>query len=259
MAETATLTRIGRIDLAEKAWKEGRIIQGNWRRNGGGGREMVCALAAFGPDINGSGDCPADLMPPWLAALVPSIDDGITASEVPWFAGELIARARRWHILDDAAWERIRTGFMIAGIKRAIESARPVQPDPSPEYWQPVVDACDQVVKALETGEGLAEARAAARAAAGTARAAAEAAGAARAARAAARAARAAEAAAEAAARAAEAAAGAAAGAAWEAAGAAGAAWEATRAALAAAWKSLAETLFQLIDLELEAAQGTKS
>ncbi|MEG3153035.1 hypothetical protein U1769_24340, partial [Sphingomonas sp. ZT3P38] len=159
-----------RLAYAEKAHSEGRIIQGAWRRNDGGkgkgpGRELVCALAAFGPDINGSGDCPADLMPQWLAQLVPTLDDGIDAKDVPWFSGELIARAKRWHTLDGAAWERIRTGFLIMSIRDALASAEPVQPDPKPEYWQKVVDACEGVINALEGKGDLSLARAAAAAA----------------------------------------------------------------------------------------------
>ena len=208
---TDILSREQRIDLAETALREGRISQGFWRGNGDDGREMVCALAAFGPDINGSGDCPADLMPHWLASLVPAIDDGIKLDDVPWFAGGLIERARKWHVLDDAAWERIRTGFLIASIKRAIQSAEPVQPEPAPAYWAQVKQACDQAITVLETGGDKAAARAAAYAA------------------------RAAAAAARAAADAADAA-------------------VAADAAAYAAWKGIGEILFQLIDLELEAA-----
>lgn len=40
-----------RLTLAEAALREGRIIQNHWRRDQDG-RELVCALSAFGPDIN---------------------------------------------------------------------------------------------------------------------------------------------------------------------------------------------------------------
>jgi hypothetical protein len=96
------LTVQDRIAQAETALNEGRIIQGDWRRKNGGGRELVCALAAFGPDINSASDCPAELMPQWLAELVPVLDDGIAAADVPWFMGALLTRAKVWSILDDA-------------------------------------------------------------------------------------------------------------------------------------------------------------
>ena len=241
MAASQTLTLADRLALADAAHSEGRIIQNSWRKQADG-RELVCALAAFGPDINSASDCPADLMPTWLAHLVPAIDDGVAPAQVPWFSGALIARAHRWHVLDDAAWERIRIGFLIAGIKQAIAAASAVHQDNPPAYWPQVTSACDQVCAALQTGQGLKEAEAAAEAAAVAAvRATWAAEAAARAAWAAARAARAARAAARAA-RAAEA--------------AARATWAAARAAEAAAWKSLAETLFALIDVELDIAEA---
>lgn len=211
-----TLTIAQRIEMARAAHAEGRIIQNQWRHPQDG-RELVCALAAFGPDINSAADCPADLMPQWLAALVPNIDDGIAASEVPWFSGALIERASRWYALDDAAWERIRTGFMVAAIRQALASAEPVQPSPAPGYWQTVVDACNGVIAALEEGGDLKNA------AAYAAYAAADAADAAYAAKAAADAAYAADAA------------------------------DAAKAAADAAWKQIAETLFRLIDIEIDA------
>jgi hypothetical protein len=238
-----TLTIDDRIAQAETALSEGRIIQNDWRRSAEDGRELVCALAAFGPDINSSSDCPADLMPQWLAELVPVLDDGLAAADVPWFMGELVRGAKCWRILDEAAWDRIRTGFSIGLVRQAIASAKPALGETPPAYWTDVESACDRVIAALEAGDvnQLEEARAAAWAAARAAEAAA------RAAEAAARAAaRAAAWAARAAARAAEAAARAAARA---------AAW-AARAAARAATRQSCELLFKLINVELEAVVG---
>jgi len=165
MADTTTaptLTIADRIALARGYHAAGTITQNTWRTQDEQGRELVCALAAFGPDINGSGDCPADLMPPWMASLVPAIDDGIAKDQVLWFSGELIDRAARWHALDDAAWDRIQTGLLIAGVRQAISAASAVHQDNPPEYWPGVVAACDQVCTALQTGTGLEEAKAAA-------------------------------------------------------------------------------------------------
>lgn len=159
---TDKLTIAERITLAQLAHDEGRIIQGQWRRTNG--KELVCALAAFGPDINSSSDCPAELMPPWLAELVPTLDDGIAAVDVPWFSGELIARARRWSVLDSAAWERVRVGFLIATVRQALASAAVANTaEHVPAYWPQVVETCEQVCTALASGTGLPEAAWAAR------------------------------------------------------------------------------------------------
>lgn len=149
-----TLTIQDRIALAREALSEGRIIQGEWHRSPpGDGKELVCALAAFGEpgEINSPRDCPAELMPEWLAGLVPTLDDGIAETDVPWFVGELVRCAERWHVLDAAAWERVRTGFQIACIRQAVASAEPAQPDPRPAYWQQVVDACEGMIRGLYT------------------------------------------------------------------------------------------------------------
>ena len=206
------LTAQERIELAAKAHTEGRIIQGAWRRGGDSGRELVCALAAFGPDINSANDCPADLMPEWLAHLVPTLDDGVAAKDVPWFSGELIARAHRWSALDADAWGRVQRAFLVATIRQALEAAERVQPSPRPAYWDQVQDACGQMIVALKNNEKITAA--------------------------------AESAAAESAARAAAWAAESAARAAWAAESAAWAAW-------AAAYKSLAQALFDAIDVEL--------
>jgi hypothetical protein len=227
------LTIEQRIDQAEAAHREGRIIQNAWRQNESShGRELVCALAAFGPDINSSADCPADLMPAWLAELIPTLDDGIAADDVPWFMGELLIRARQWQSFDAAAWERVRTGFLIRTIQIAVDEAANAQPAEPPAYWQQVLDAIKKVREALSGNGDLAAADAAAYAAARAAYAAADAA---------------ADAAAYAAARAARAAAYAAARAARAAADAA--AYAAARAARAA-MRRIAEALFSIIDAE---------
>lgn len=105
-----SLTREQRIQLAEAALAENRIVQNSWRLVVEG-RELVCALAAFGPDDIGRlrtpKACPADLMPEWVAGLIPVMDDCIRTDMVDWFMAELIARVKRWHILDEAAWSRI--------------------------------------------------------------------------------------------------------------------------------------------------------
>ncbi|GAW42451.1 hypothetical protein SH203_02867 [Brevundimonas sp. SH203] len=225
-------------DSVISAARDGRIIQGAWRRKSAG-KDMVCALAAFGTDINSPADCPADYMPRWLAELIPGLDDGIAADRVVDFTIGLAERSARWKVLDAAAWDRVRTGFLIHCVEAAVAAAEKSQPEPRRAYWDQVHDACGMVVSALRSGD----AKALSTAAEAAARAAAEAAEAAEA--------RAAWAAAAwAAAEAAEAARAAA------AARAARAAWAAAAAAEAAEARwSQVETLFALLDAEI--AQAT--
>lgn len=47
------------------------LIQSGWHGRGDDGRELACGLGALGPDVNGPKDCPAQIMPLWLAQMVP--------------------------------------------------------------------------------------------------------------------------------------------------------------------------------------------
>jgi hypothetical protein len=220
-----------------RAADEGRIINKAWR-GGSRGKEMVCALAAFGPNINSARDCPAEYMPSWLAELIPALDDGLPDDQIGAFARGLGERAKRWHVIDADGWDRVRVGFLSYLIQSALEEAEKVQPTPPPDCWGQVQTACNRVLDALNGNGDLVAAEAAAWSAA---RAAAEAAAAA--------AGVAARAAAEVAAWAAWAA-GVAAGAAAEAAAAA-ARYDARAAARAAAYQDQVATLFALLDAEI--------
>ena len=157
-----TLTIEQRIEEAAEHVARGEIIQGEWREVGEDGRELVCALAAFGSDINAPEDCPANLMPQWMAGLVPELDDGIAAADVLWFAGELVQRARRWVTFTATQWNRARVSFLEAIIRNALASAERAQPTPRPDYWPKIVDACEAVIRALRDGGDLTKAKEAA-------------------------------------------------------------------------------------------------
>ncbi len=161
-----------------RAADEGRIIHKAWRKKSRG-KEMVCALAAFGPNINSTADCPAEYMPSWLAELIPVLDDGLPNDQIEAFARGLGERAKRWHVIDADGWDRVRVGFLSYLIRSALDAAEKVQPTPPPSYWGQVQTACNRVLDALNGNDDLDAARAAARDAAGDAARAAGAAGAA--------------------------------------------------------------------------------
>jgi hypothetical protein len=109
----------------------GRIIQNDWRRDGDDGRELVCALAAFGPDINAASDCPADLMPQWLAEMVPVLDDGIARRTCRGSWASCSSARRRGHP------RRCRVGAHSHRLhdrlaRQALASAAPASPTRSP-------------------------------------------------------------------------------------------------------------------------------
>jgi hypothetical protein len=128
---------------------EGRAIQNKWREIRDG-KEFVCALAAFGPDINSPKDCPAEYMPKWLVRLIPSLDDGLASDRVvPFFIG-LGQRAKMWSVLDHSAWDQVRVSFLIHCVQDALAEAESFCPRPRPEWFIKVEDACGLVLAALQ-------------------------------------------------------------------------------------------------------------
>lgn len=51
------------------------LIQSGWHDTAADGRDLACALGALGPDVEGARDCPAQIMPRWLARMVPAFFD----------------------------------------------------------------------------------------------------------------------------------------------------------------------------------------
>jgi hypothetical protein len=257
-----------RLDRLDTMLREGRLIRNAWTE----GHDRACLLAALSPEAGAAESasaCPAEVMPAWLAHLTPWLDDAPSAEAWPSIVARYAALARRWHVLDDEGWERVRIAALVVIVTEARAHV-------APEHAS-VLAAIDGVLGWLRLGAAKSEREAAARAAdaasAAAARAAraawaadaaaAAAAASADAAWAAARAAASAAARAEAAwaaARAAARAAAAASEAAWEAARAAGAASEAAWAARAAdaAADRIAAGVLGAIEHEIERMEAAR-
>jgi hypothetical protein len=88
--------------------EENRVIRRAWRGHDAQGRETACLLAAMSPAVvNSAAQCPADVMPAWLAYLTPWIDDAGTIDHWPAVVRAYADVAARWHVLDAAAWRRL--------------------------------------------------------------------------------------------------------------------------------------------------------
>jgi hypothetical protein len=125
---------------------EGRLVQGFWHRQKDG-RELTCLLGAIAPTINDEKDCPATVMPQWLASLtVPMFDGQIEANALAWAArfGEQMGR---WHALDSAAWDRVRAAFCSACVEDARRSANTAAAEAT---WADVVTIADSAHDAAE-------------------------------------------------------------------------------------------------------------
>ena len=147
-----SVNREERFARFQQFFDEGRIIRGAWHKKDAEGREIACLLGAFGEDIHSSSDCPADVMPNWLAKITPNIDD--MTSNLAWT--EIIRRyasvAQKWHTLDASAWERVRCELLIAAVEIALPhdksgscnnvllllKRKQVGDDPTTEEWRKV-------------------------------------------------------------------------------------------------------------------------
>jgi len=140
---------------------EGRLVQGRWHDQDSEGRELACLLGAIDPSVTSARQCNGNLMPMWMAELTPTLFDGIPAENALPIArryGHAIA-----HVLAPAQWDRVLTRFLVRAIDVAVDAAKPVSEDKP--YWPAVAVACEQVKAALESREGIKEAKEAAAAA----------------------------------------------------------------------------------------------
>ena len=58
----------------KQAFETGALTQGAFHTERDG-RQLACALGVIGPDIESAKDCPAQIMPRWLAQMVPAFFD----------------------------------------------------------------------------------------------------------------------------------------------------------------------------------------
>jgi len=134
-----------RLDRLDTMIAQDRILRGKWTDTDAAGRELACLLAALAPEAAESRNprnCPAEVMPEWLACLTPLLDDYV--SEDYWLP--MLQRyaklARRWHVLDDAAWRRAEYRVRVACVREAMAHTHNVQVF---ECCQHVIALCERV------------------------------------------------------------------------------------------------------------------
>ncbi len=77
------------------ALEAGALVQGSWHGRGDDGRELACALGSLGPDVHGPSDCPARVMPLWLARMVPRLFDGQSFEDSKSWGQRFFAELKR--------------------------------------------------------------------------------------------------------------------------------------------------------------------
>ena len=149
-----------RLNRLDTMMQEGRIIRRAWTY----GRDRACLLAALSPEVGraeSASACPAEVMPAWLAHLTPWLDDAPSEETWPGIVQRYAGLARRWHVMDEAGWERARIGALIAIVSEARRSC--------PQHEAHALAEIDGVVAWLRRGAPESE-RSAARSAAEAAR-----------------------------------------------------------------------------------------
>ena len=95
-----------RIENLNRHIEGGTLVRNSW----GDGRDRACLLAAMSPECAESKspmDCPASVMPKWLAELTPWMDDHGSEEAWPHMVRRYAALAARWHVLSDGQWSRL--------------------------------------------------------------------------------------------------------------------------------------------------------
>src|ERR1700690_1644789 len=110
---------------------DGRLIQQTWSSEREG-RHVACLLGAAG-GYSSTKECPAELMPGWLAECTVTLFDGLAPEDVAPISkryGDLIGR---WGAIADVGWDDILTRFLMRTIDQAIESVPTYAK--KKEYW----------------------------------------------------------------------------------------------------------------------------
>ena len=140
-----------RLNRLDAFIAEDRIIRGKWTDGGGGaGQERACLLATLSPETGEqetASVCPASVMPKWLAALTPGMDDNGSLSEWPAFIRRYASLARRWSKLTPEVWHRL--DFEVRAII-VREAASHTRNEAMLAACGAVVDLCSRVVLGQE-------------------------------------------------------------------------------------------------------------
>jgi len=149
------------IERFEAYLDEGRLIRGKWTSQDVRGRATACWLAALFDEVAAHGSasaCPADQLPPWLASLIPWMDDSGTLGRWRGFAQRLIAALKISRT--EVQWYRAEYAVRAICVREAM---RHTAYEPSVEVCKRVADLADAVAAGgLRDGAAWSEAASAA-------------------------------------------------------------------------------------------------
>ncbi len=140
--------------------EEGRLIQKSWHTKRDG-KEMACLLGAAG-GYSATKECPAELMPAWLAECTVTLFDGLGGADFIPVSRRYADLIGRWSVLSPDAWNAVLSRWLVRVIDQAIDAV-PVSAK-TQDCWPAIEKSAADCRNAIESGNKDA-ARAAARAA----------------------------------------------------------------------------------------------
>jgi hypothetical protein len=140
--------------------EEGRLVQKTWDDEREG-RHVACLLGAAG-GFKSTSECPASIMPRWLAECTVTLFDGLAPADVAPVAKHYGALIGKWSVISPAGWDDVLGRWLVRLIDQAIDVVPASAKMQS--YWPAIAEASEQCKTAI-AAKDKAAADAAARAA----------------------------------------------------------------------------------------------
>ena len=126
---------------------EGRLVQRAWHASRDG-KEMACLLGAAA-GISAAVDCPAELMPRWMAECTVTLFDGVSSEDMPEIARRYGNLVGRWSLLTADAWDNVLSRWLVRVIDQAIDAIPTIAKEQA--YWPAIEKAAADCRRAVET------------------------------------------------------------------------------------------------------------
>ncbi len=130
--------------------ERGTLLRNAW----GDGQKTACLYSALVPGAKGTDNCPADIMPQWLANVTPGLDDNISNAGWSNRMRRYGVLSSQWHVISPERWEYIRRQWSADCIERAVEIAARLEHG---DYWSGVQAACAAIIADLRRNENLSQ------------------------------------------------------------------------------------------------------
>lgn len=112
------------------AFDAGLLTQASWHTTADDGRNLACALGVIGDEIGSARDCPAQIMPRWLAQMVPWFFDNQPLDDAKSWGLKFYAELKRLNGV--VPFSVVHDWHASVAAPVAIEMAEKRKRDPSP-------------------------------------------------------------------------------------------------------------------------------